>query len=130
MRYGETSTPTGKTYASSLDVVGHEMTHGVTEHTAGLEYLGQSGALNESYSDLMGYIISGASNPEIGADTQSVDRKQVSEIYKRQVNTDNQKPWLNTTIEHGIKERLIMIKAVFIIIVELLIGLVTPLSRT
>ncbi|MGH2251855.1 M4 family metallopeptidase, partial [Enterococcus faecalis] len=33
------------------------------------------GALNESYSDLMGYIISGASNPEIGADTQSVDRK-------------------------------------------------------
>ncbi|WP_432577287.1 M4 family metallopeptidase, partial [Vibrio fluvialis] len=36
---------------------------------------GQSGALNESYSDLMGYIISGASNPEIGADTQSVDRK-------------------------------------------------------
>ena len=39
MRYGETSTPTGKTYASSLDVVGHEMTHGVTEHTAGLEYL-------------------------------------------------------------------------------------------
>ncbi|HBM7988459.1 TPA: M4 family metallopeptidase coccolysin [Enterococcus faecalis] len=75
MRYGETSTPTGKTYASSLDVVGHEMTHGVTEHTAGLEYLGQSGALNESYSDLMGYIISGASNPEIGADTQSVDRK-------------------------------------------------------
>ena len=34
------------------------MTHGVTEHTAGLEYLGQSGALNESYSDLMGYIIS------------------------------------------------------------------------
>ena len=58
MRYGETSTPTGKTYASFLDVVGHEMTHGVTEHTAGLEYLGQSGALNESYSDLMGYIIS------------------------------------------------------------------------
>ncbi|MGC3150499.1 M4 family metallopeptidase, partial [Enterococcus faecalis] len=73
MRYGETSTRTGKTYASSLDVVGHEMTHGVTEQTAGLEYLGQSGALNESYSDLMGKIISGASNPEFGADTQSVD---------------------------------------------------------
>ncbi|MET8419933.1 hypothetical protein ABZV41_30790 [Streptomyces sp. NPDC005098] len=34
-----------------LDVVGHEMTHGVTEHSAGLVYLNQSGALNEAISD-------------------------------------------------------------------------------
>lgn len=37
-----------------LDVVGHEMTHGVTEHSAGLVYLNQSGALNEAISDYMG----------------------------------------------------------------------------
>lgn len=37
-----------------LDVIGHEMFHGVTEHTAGLEYYGQSGALNESLSDCFG----------------------------------------------------------------------------
>ncbi|MFB6777423.1 M4 family metallopeptidase [Streptomyces sp. NPDC056352] len=37
-----------------LDVVGHEMTHGVTEHTAGLVYLNQSGALNEAISDYFG----------------------------------------------------------------------------
>ena len=38
----------------SLDVIGHELTHGVTEHTAGLLYQGQSGALNESISDVFG----------------------------------------------------------------------------
>ncbi|MFE6801667.1 M4 family metallopeptidase [Streptomyces sp. NPDC057681] len=37
-----------------LDVVGHEMTHGVTEHSAGLVYLNQSGALNEAISDYFG----------------------------------------------------------------------------
>ncbi|MFJ2721667.1 M4 family metallopeptidase [Streptomyces sp. NPDC087437] len=37
-----------------LDVVGHEMTHGVTEYAAGLVYLNQSGALNEAISDYFG----------------------------------------------------------------------------
>ncbi|HWO25294.1 MAG TPA: M4 family metallopeptidase, partial [Kofleriaceae bacterium] len=41
----------------SLDVVGHEMTHGVTQFTAGLVYSGESGALNESYSDIFGALI-------------------------------------------------------------------------
>lgn len=40
-----------------LDVIGHEFTHGVTGATAGLEYKGQSGALNESYSDVFGALI-------------------------------------------------------------------------
>jgi Thermolysin metallopeptidase, alpha-helical domain/Thermolysin metallopeptidase, catalytic domain/FG-GAP-like repeat len=38
----------------SLDVVAHEFTHGVTEHTAGLIYANESGALNESFSDIFG----------------------------------------------------------------------------
>jgi Zn-dependent metalloprotease len=37
-----------------IDVIGHEMFHGVTEHTSGLEYSGESGALNESMSDVFG----------------------------------------------------------------------------
>ncbi|MCW2949147.1 MAG: putative metalloprotease [Thermoleophilia bacterium] len=41
----------------ALDAMGHEMTHGVTEHTAGLEYNGQSGALNESISDVFGEAV-------------------------------------------------------------------------
>ncbi|MEO7912359.1 MAG: M4 family metallopeptidase, partial [Roseiflexaceae bacterium] len=40
-----------------LDVIGHELTHGVTENTANLIYEGQSGALNESYSDVFGALI-------------------------------------------------------------------------
>lgn len=40
-----------------LDVCGHEIGHGVTEHESGAEYYGQSGALNEHYSDVMGESI-------------------------------------------------------------------------
>ncbi|RCH64317.1 peptidase M4 family protein [Streptomyces sp. SDr-06] len=40
-----------------VDVIGHELTHGVTQYTANLEYFGQSGALNESVSDVFGSLI-------------------------------------------------------------------------
>ncbi|WP_424216903.1 M4 family metallopeptidase (plasmid) [Streptomyces sp. BI20] len=43
--------------SADLDVVGHEMTHGVVEHTAGLVYVGQSGALNEAVADYFGNAI-------------------------------------------------------------------------
>ncbi len=39
------------------DVVGHELTHGITQYSAGLAYQGQSGALNESMSDVFGVVI-------------------------------------------------------------------------
>lgn len=44
-------------FTSSLDVIGHELAHGVTEFTAGLEYHNQSGALNESMSDVFGSLV-------------------------------------------------------------------------
>jgi Zn-dependent metalloprotease len=44
-------------FTGSLDVIGHELTHGVTENTAGLAYHNQSGALNESISDVFGSLI-------------------------------------------------------------------------
>ncbi len=47
----------GQGYAGADDVVGHEMTHGITERTSNLVYWGQSGAMNESMSDIMGEII-------------------------------------------------------------------------
>jgi hypothetical protein len=46
-----------KPLAQSLDVAGHEMSHGVIQNTAGLEYMGQSGALNESFADIFGAMI-------------------------------------------------------------------------
>ncbi|MDN8732314.1 M4 family metallopeptidase, partial [Staphylococcus aureus] len=39
------------------DVVAHELTHGVTQETANLEYKDQSGALKESFSDVFGYFV-------------------------------------------------------------------------
>ena len=42
---------------ASLDVIGHELGHGVTEDEAALEYFGQSGALNESMSDVFGSLV-------------------------------------------------------------------------
>jgi Zn-dependent metalloprotease len=41
---------------ASLDVIGHELTHGVTQFEANLVYQGQSGALNESMSDVFGSL--------------------------------------------------------------------------
>lgn len=46
-----------KPLAGSVDVAGHEMTHGVVENTANLEYKNQSGALNESFADVFGAMI-------------------------------------------------------------------------
>jgi Zn-dependent metalloprotease len=44
-------------FTSSLDVIGHELTHGVTGSEANLTYQGQSGALNESISDVFGSLV-------------------------------------------------------------------------
>ncbi|MFD0253419.1 M4 family metallopeptidase [Streptomyces sp. NPDC127113] len=52
MTYGD---GTGNTNPlTSLDVAGHEMSHGVTSNTAGLNYSGESGGLNEATSDIFG----------------------------------------------------------------------------
>lgn len=44
-------------YAGALDVVAHELAHGVTQHTANLVYRKQSGALNEAFSDIFGEMV-------------------------------------------------------------------------
>lgn len=51
--------------AADLDVVAHEITHGLTQNTANINYSGQSGALNESYSDIFGVIVAnfGSADP-------------------------------------------------------------------
>ena len=58
----------GEGYAVADDVVGHEITHGFTEHTSGLFYWGQSGAMNESMSDIIGEIIDHRHGAESDAD--------------------------------------------------------------
>ncbi|MEO5895066.1 MAG: M4 family metallopeptidase [Vicinamibacterales bacterium] len=64
MVYGEglpaNVTSGGRTWnrvAGALDIVAHETTHGVTDYTSNLIYLNESGALNESFSDIMGTAV-------------------------------------------------------------------------
>ncbi|RWA10255.1 hypothetical protein EKO27_g4851 [Xylaria grammica] len=44
-------------FTNAVDVIGHELTHAVTEHTSPLDYTGQSGALNEHISDTFGVMV-------------------------------------------------------------------------
>ena len=44
-------------FTAVLDVIGHELTHGVTQYEANLNYFGQPGALNESMSDVFGSLV-------------------------------------------------------------------------
>lgn len=44
-------------FTDSVDVIAHELAHGFTQFTAGLTYVGQSGALNESVSDVFGALV-------------------------------------------------------------------------
>ena len=44
-------------FTASLSVIGHELAHGVTQYSANLAYEGQSGALNESASDVFGALV-------------------------------------------------------------------------
>lgn len=44
-------------FTKCLDVIAHELTHGITQYEAGLGYHGQSGALNESFSDVFGSLV-------------------------------------------------------------------------
>jgi Zn-dependent metalloprotease len=52
--YGDGDGTTFREFSGGLDVTTHEFTHGVTEFTSDLVYQGESGALNESFSDMMG----------------------------------------------------------------------------
>jgi len=44
-------------FSAALDVVAHELTHGVTDYTSNLIYQNESGALNEAFSDMMGTAV-------------------------------------------------------------------------
>lgn len=59
MVYGDCSGTYFAHIGSAIDVVAHEFTHAITDRTANLAYENQSGALNESFSDVLGYFIEG-----------------------------------------------------------------------
>ncbi len=57
MVYGDGDGEIFQRFTKSVDVIAHELTHGVTQHEAGLLYTGESGALNESFSDVFGSLV-------------------------------------------------------------------------
>ncbi len=57
MTYGDGDEAIFIRFTKGLDVVAHELTHGVVEHTSNLEYLNESGALNEHFADAMSALI-------------------------------------------------------------------------
>lgn len=57
MTYGDGDGLEFQNFASAIDVVAHELMHGVTQFMANLEYRSQSGALNEHFSDVFGTVI-------------------------------------------------------------------------
>ncbi|WP_342415322.1 M4 family metallopeptidase [Paenibacillus sp. FSL R10-2782] len=60
MTYGDGDGKLFTFFSGDPDVVGHELTHGVTEFTSNLEYYGESGALNEAFSDIIGNDMDGS----------------------------------------------------------------------
>ncbi|MEJ7541516.1 M4 family metallopeptidase [Staphylococcus intermedius] len=104
MIYGDGDGTTFTSLAGADDVVAHEITHGVTQETAGLVYQGQPGALNESMSDVFAYFI----DPEdalIGEDVYTPGRpgdalRSMSnpEDFNQPGHMDD---YVNTTSDHG-----------------------------
>ncbi|MBJ8192682.1 M4 family metallopeptidase, partial [Bacillus cereus] len=54
MLYGDGDGTLFAPFSSDLEIVAHELTHGVTEHSSGLVYFAESGALSEAISDIIG----------------------------------------------------------------------------
>jgi len=63
MTYGDGDAAHGNRPLTSLDVCGHEISHGVTERTSNLVYSYESGAMNEGFSDIFGTAIEAYARP-------------------------------------------------------------------
>jgi Zn-dependent metalloprotease len=57
MVYGDVDGQLFNRFTLAIDVIGHELTHGVTQYTSNLNYSNQSGALNEAFSDVFGSLV-------------------------------------------------------------------------
>ncbi len=66
MTYGDGNSSDNYKPLTALDVCGHEITHGLTSYTANLNYSGESGALNEGFSDVFGTTIEFYAKPTSG----------------------------------------------------------------
>lgn len=109
MVYGDGDGTTFTYLSGDLDVVGHEMTHGVTDSACGLIYQNQSGALNESISDVFGCLIEaynkGTTNWTVGDEvytpSKSGDALRSLANPKLYGQPDNMSSYVYTTSDNG-----------------------------
>ena len=86
MVYGDCAPIETYPMSADLDVVGHELTHGVTQFTADLVYLNQSGAINEAISDYFGNAID---NLDTGLATGAPNSGEIGEDLCKVANPTN-----------------------------------------
>jgi len=70
-------------FTVALDIIGHELTHGVTQHTGNLNYWGQPGALNESFSYVFGSLVK---QRRLGHQAKDADRSIGQGLFTENVN--------------------------------------------
>jgi Zn-dependent metalloprotease len=90
---------------TALDICGHEMTHGVTEFSAGLIYQDEYGALNESFSDIFGAAVEFVANPSSGDWLMGEDvgtlRSMINPNQYGDPDTYNGTNWYTGTADNG-----------------------------
>jgi len=104
MTYGDGGTTYGP--FTALDITGHEITHGVTENSSNLNYQNESGALNESFSDIFGTAIEFFGRPTnanwlMGADIGSALRNMANPNSTGDPDTYHGTNWYFGTADNG-----------------------------
>ncbi len=105
MTYGDGDASDGNKPLTALDVCGHEITHGLTEKTSGLNYSGESGAMNEGFSDIFGTAIEFYARPSnadwlIGKDFYTIRSMSNPNTYQ-QPDTYLGTYWATGTADNG-----------------------------
>jgi Zn-dependent metalloprotease len=98
MTYGDGDARTSP--LTSLDIAGHEIAHGLTNFTAGLIYANESGALNESFSDIFGTCVENFARPSrwnwsVGEDIGASFRSMSNPNAFGDPDTYNGNNWIN-----------------------------------
>ena len=106
MVYGDGSATNNYKPLTTLDICGHEITHGVTTFTSNLVYSYESGALNEAFSDIFGtaiefYARPGSADWQLGKDFGYVLRDMSNPNLKGHPDTYLGKYWYSGTGDNG-----------------------------
>ncbi len=104
MTYGDGSS--GSTPFTALDIAGHEVTHGLTSNTAQLVYQNESGALNESFSDIFGVSVEWFGRPNnanwtMGEDLGFIIRDMSNPNAQGDPDTYQGTNWYTGTADNG-----------------------------